>query len=95
MYIQWKRNKGKGVTDLLDQLPPALQAELSLESYKVLLEKVSIYTAVEVSLFTFHFIFKSFLCRGSPEDFLRMLSMHMKPVLYLPQQVSLIFTLVM
>ncbi len=40
--MQWQRNKGKGVSDLFDQLPLAFRAELSLETYKSMLEKVTV-----------------------------------------------------
>ena len=38
--LQWQRNKGKSATDLFDELPLAFQAELSLETYRNMIEKV-------------------------------------------------------
>ena len=38
--IQWQRNKGKVVTDLFEELPLAFQAELSLETYRTMIERV-------------------------------------------------------
>lgn len=44
IIVQWKRNKGKSVLELFNQLPLALQAEISLDSYKRLLERVGTST---------------------------------------------------
>ena len=38
--IQWQRNKGKVVTDLFEELPLTFQAELSLETYRTMIERV-------------------------------------------------------
>ena len=43
MYIQWKRNKGRYITELFDELPSAFQAELSLETCRAMIEKVWSY----------------------------------------------------
>ena len=72
-FVQWKRNKGKSVTDLLDQVPLALQAELFLASYKRLLERVSGtdalmfagYDRFSYSLHSSNILLRSF-CECSP-----------------------------
>ena len=40
--IQWQRNKGKAITELFDELPLAFQAELSLETYRSMIDRVSL-----------------------------------------------------
>ena len=40
LCIQWQRNKGKVVTDLFEELPLTFQAELSLETYRTMIERV-------------------------------------------------------
>ena len=37
---QWQRNRGNPGVDLFQELPVAFQAELSLETYKRVIEKV-------------------------------------------------------
>lgn len=85
--LQWERNKGdKGVTELFDQLPLALKAEVKLDSYRKLLEKV--WTVIDHAIQVLFSSLQSFLFKGFPEEFLRTLSLNMNPVLYLPHQVS-------
>ena len=38
--VQWQRNRGNPGVDLFHELPVAFQAELSLETYKKVIEKV-------------------------------------------------------
>ena len=39
-HHQWQRNRGNPGVDLFQELPVAFQAELSLETYKRVIEKV-------------------------------------------------------
>ena len=43
VFVQWHRNKGKAITELFDELPLAFQAELSLETYRAMIDQVAIY----------------------------------------------------
>ena len=92
--MQWQRNRGKAITELFDELPLAFQAELSLETYRSMIDRVgeiNIYTIVNVfNGLTIEHVIQSTLFRGAPEEFMRMLSLVVKHMLYLPQQVRLI-----
>lgn len=70
----------------MKELPPAFQADLSLETYQAMLLKVG----TETSQVTSHVptsLYQSELFQDIPKGCLRMLSTVVKPMLYLPNQV--------
>ena len=40
VLLQWMRNKGSNGTSLFDELPRSFQAEVSLATFKTMMEKV-------------------------------------------------------